>query len=107
YRQPLTEDDGWRTASPQQAGLDLKPLAALVQQILDTQTDSFKTPYIQSLLVARHGKLALEEYFYGFDRERVHDSRSAGKTLTGTLVGIALDHGAKFKLDSSVVSLYP
>ena len=57
YRQPVTEDDGWRTASPQQAGLDPKPLAALVQQVLDTKTDSFKTPYIQSILVARHGKL--------------------------------------------------
>ena len=107
YRQPLTEDDGWKTASAKQAGLDLKPLAALVQQILDTKTDGFATPYVQSLLVARHGKLALEEYFYGFDRERVHDTRSSGKTLAGTLTGIALDHGARFKLDSSVVSLYP
>jgi len=107
YRQPLTEDDGWQTASPRQADLDLKPLAALVQQILDTQTDSFKTPYIQSLLISRHGKLALEEYFYGFDRERVHDTRSAGKTLAGTLVGIALDHGAKFRLDSPVLPFYP
>ena len=107
YRQPISEDDGWKTASPQQAGLDMQPLAALVQQILDTRTDSFKTPYIQSLLVARHGKLALEEYFYGFDRERVHDTRSSGKTLAGTLVGMALDHGAKFKLDSPVLSFYP
>ncbi|HEY1991127.1 MAG TPA: serine hydrolase, partial [Gammaproteobacteria bacterium] len=106
YRQPVSEDDGWRTASPQQAGLDPKPLAALVQQILDTRTDSFRTPYIQGLLVARHGKLALEEYFYGFDRARVHDTRSAGKTLTGTLTGIALDQGAKFSLDSSVYALY-
>ena len=107
YRQPITEDDGWKTASPQQAGLDLKPLTALVQQILDTRTDSFRTPYIQSLLVARHGKLALEEYFYGFDRERVHDTRSAGKTFAGTLVGLALDHGAKFRLDSPALSFYP
>ena len=107
YRQPVTEDDGWRTASLQQAGLDLKPLAALVQQILDTQTDSFKTPYIHSLLIARHGKLALEEYFYGFDRDRTHDTRSSGKTLAGTLTGIALDHGARFRLDSSVLALYP
>jgi CubicO group peptidase (beta-lactamase class C family) len=107
YRQPPTEDDGWRTASPRQAGLDLKPLAALVQQIQDTQTDSFSTPYIQSLLVARHGKLALEEYFYGFDREQPHDTRSSGKTLAGTLTGIALDHGAKFKLDSPVLPLLP
>lgn len=106
YREPVTQDDGWKAASLQQAGLDIKPLAALVQQVLDTQTDSFKAPYIQSILVARHGKLALEEYFYGFDRDRVHDTRSSGKTLAGTLTGIALDHGAKFSLDSPVYALY-
>lgn len=107
YHEPPREDDGWRTASPREAGLDLKPLAALVQQVLDTKTDSFSTPYVQSLLVARHGKLALEEYFYGFDRGRAHDSRSSGKTLAGTLVGLALDQGAKFRLDSPVLPLYP
>ena len=107
YRQPLVEADGWKTASLAAAGLDPKPLAALVQQILDTRTDSFKTPYIQGLLIARHGKLALEEYFYGFDRERAHDTRSAGKTLAGTMVGIALDHGAEFSLGSPVYALFP
>src|SRR5579863_370077 len=107
YREPVAEDDGWQTASLQQAGLDAKPLAALVQQIIDTKTDWYTAPYIQSVLVARHGKLALEEYFYGFDRERPHDTRSAGKTLTGTLVGIALDQGAKFGLDSAIYPLFP
>jgi CubicO group peptidase (beta-lactamase class C family) len=107
YRAPVQQDDGWKTGSLEAAGLDPKPLAALVQQVLDTQTDWYTTPYIQSILVARHGKLALEEYFYGFDADRPHDSRSSGKTLTGTLVGIALDHGAKFSLDTPVLSLLP
>ena len=107
YRAPATEDDGWKTGSLVQADLDPRPLAALVQQILDTKTDWYTAPYIQSLLVARHGKLALEEYFYGFDRERAHDTRSSGKTLAGTLTGIALDHGAKFTVDTPVLTLLP
>lgn len=107
YTAPPPEDDGWPTATPTEAGLDPKPLAALVQQVLDTQTDWYTTPYIQGLLVARHGKLALEEYFYGFDRERAHDTRSSGKTLTGTLVGIAIDQGAKFTLDTPIYGLFP
>ncbi len=106
YRPPVQGDDGWRTGSLEEAGLKPKPLADLVQQVLDTKTDWYTTPYIQSILVARHGRLALEEYFYGFDRERTHDSRSSGKTLAGTLVGIALDHGAKFRLDSPVYPLF-
>lgn len=107
YRQPVSEDDGWKTGSLQEAGLDPKPLSALVQQILTSQSDWYTAPYIQSILVARHGKLALEEYFYGFDRESTHDTRSSGKSLTGTLAGIALDRGAKFKLDTPVYSLFP
>ncbi|HEY3859754.1 MAG TPA: serine hydrolase [Gammaproteobacteria bacterium] len=107
YRVPVQEDDGWKTGDLQAAGLDPKPLAALVQQVLDTQTDWYTTPYIQSILVAHHGKLAMEEYFYGFDWERTHDSRSSGKTLTGTLVGMVLDHGAKFGVDTPVLSLLP
>jgi len=107
YRAPIQEDDGWKTADLAAAGLDPKPLAALVQQVLDTRTDWYTTPYIQSILVAHHGKLAMEEYFYGFDAERTHDSRSSGKTLTGTLVGLALDHGAKFSVDTPVLSLLP
>lgn len=106
YRQPVQDDDGWHTASLRDAGLSSKPLIELVQQVLDTRTDWYTAPYIQSILVARHGKLALEEYFYGFDRERTHDSRSSAKTITGTLVGIALDHSAKFRLDSPIYPLF-
>ncbi len=107
YRAPVSEDDGWKTADLAAAALDAKPLTALVQQILDTKTDWYTAPYIQSLLIAHHGKLALEEYFYSFGPERTHDTRSSAKTITGTLVGIALDHGAKFTVDTLVYTLYP
>ena len=107
YRQPVQTDDGWKTATPAAVGLDPKPLVALVQKILDTPVDGPRAPYIQGLLVARHGKLVLDEYFYGFDRSMSHDSRSAGKTFAGTLVGIALDHGAKFSPASPVYALFP
>lgn len=107
YREPVSEDDGWNTANLAEAGLDPKPLTALVQQILDTKTDWYTAPYIHSLLIAHHGKLALEEYFYGFGPERTHDTRSSAKTITGTLVGIALDHGAKFTVDTPVLTLLP
>ncbi|HEY3646155.1 MAG TPA: serine hydrolase [Gammaproteobacteria bacterium] len=107
YREPVQEDDGWKPATLEEAGLDPKPLATLTQQLLDQKTEWYNTPYIQSVLVARHGKLAFEEYFYGFDLDRVHDTRSSGKSLAGTLVGIALDHGAKFSVDTPVLNLLP
>ncbi|MDQ3743022.1 MAG: beta-lactamase family protein [Acidobacteriota bacterium] len=106
YHQPHPDGDGWQSASLVDVGLDPKPLTALVERILRTRTDAVNTPYIQGLLVARHGRLALEEYFYGFDRERLHDTRSAGKSLTTTLVGIAMDRGARFNNQTPVLSLF-
>jgi CubicO group peptidase (beta-lactamase class C family) len=107
YRRPLLEDDGWETASLTDVGLDPKPISELVQSILATETKDFAAPYIQGLLIARHGKLVLEEYFYGFHRDRLHDTRSAGKTLASALVGIAMDRGAPFGTTTPIYSLFP
>jgi CubicO group peptidase (beta-lactamase class C family) len=107
YKVPIAEDDGWKTASLKDVGLSEPIISSLVQTLLDTQTNDWRTPYIQGLLVARHGKLALEEYFYGFDKDRPHDVRSAGKSLTTTLLGIAIDHGARVSPNSPLNSLFP
>src|SRR5262249_50357492 len=78
-----------------------------VQKILDTDPRPQTAPLIQGLLIARHGKLVLEEYFYGFDKERRHDLRSGGKTFASVLAGIAIDRGAKFGPETAVYSLFP
>ncbi|WP_342375960.1 beta-lactamase family protein [Myxococcus stipitatus] len=107
YQAPIAEDDGWSTASLTDVGMDVQPLRKLVQGILDQTPGSQPAPAIQGLLMARHGKLVLEEYFHGFDKERPHDLRSAAKTYASVLVGIALDQGAPFTVDTPVVSLFP
>jgi CubicO group peptidase (beta-lactamase class C family) len=105
YRKPIAENDGWATASLADAGLDQGLISAIVEKILGANLAD-NPAYIQSLLIARHGKLVLEEYFYGFDKERTHDMRSASKTFAPVLVGIAHDHGAKLEPDTPVYSLF-
>ena len=107
YRPPAAEKDGWRTSSLAAEGMDEARVSALVQKILDTDPRPQTAPLIQGLLIARHGKLVLEEYFYGFDKERRHDLRSGGKTFAGVLAGIAIDHRAKFGPETPVYSLFP
>ncbi len=107
YEKPVAERDGWTTASPGDVGMDVEPLRELVQGILDPQPGPDSTPAIQGLLIARRGKLVLEEYFHGFDKERPHDLRSAAKTYAPLLLGIALDQGAPFTVDTPVVFLFP
>ncbi len=104
WRRPCESSDGWRTAAPSEVGLDERLLGAMVQRVLDTRTEGLATPYVQAILIARRGKLILEEYFYGFDENRPHDSRSAGKSFGTTLVGIAVDRSA-LTLDTELVGL--
>jgi CubicO group peptidase (beta-lactamase class C family) len=107
YRPPVAEGDGWPTATLGAVGLDEARISALVQKILDTDPWPQTAPLVQGLLIARHGKLVLEEYFYGFDKERPHDLRSGGKTFASVFAGIAIDHGAKFGPRTPVYSLFP
>ncbi|MBN8228220.1 serine hydrolase [Corallococcus macrosporus] len=107
HQKPIAEDDGWTTASPADVGMDVQPLQQLVQRILDQEPSAESVPAIQGLLIARHGKLILEEYFQGFDKERPHDLRSSSKSYASLLIGIALDQGAPFTVDTPVASLFP
>jgi CubicO group peptidase (beta-lactamase class C family) len=106
YRPPVADGDGWQTASLSEVGLDPARITALVQKISDTDPRPKTAPLIHGLLIARHGKLVLEEYFYGFDEERPHDLRSAGKTFASVLAGIAIDHGARFGPGTPVYALF-
>lgn len=107
YQKPIAEDDGWTTASPADVGMGVQPLQQLVQRIFDQEPSPESVPAIQGLLIARHGKLIVEEYFQGFDKERPHDLRSSSKSYASLLIGIALDQGAPFTVDTTVASLFP
>lgn len=107
YREPLEIDDGWHVGSLQSAGVSSAPLARLIDGILEAPTVSARSPYVQSLLLARHGRLILDEYFYGFDRWKTHDMRSASKSFTGLMLGIAIDRGAPISLREPVLQAFP
>ncbi|MEM9595758.1 MAG: serine hydrolase [Acidobacteriota bacterium] len=99
---PAEIGDGWRTDTPRATGLDERPLAQLVQSIAAFEPSGLRQPYIHGLLVAHRGKLVLEEYFHGFHREVPHDSRSAGKSLTSVLLGIAIHRGILPSVDEAI-----
>ncbi|WP_163998863.1 serine hydrolase domain-containing protein [Pyxidicoccus caerfyrddinensis] len=107
YRKPIPEEDGWATASLADVGMDPAPVRELVQRILDAEPGDASAPRIHGLLIARHGKLVVEEYFHGYDKERPHDLRSAAKTFAPVLVGIAIDQGARLAPETPVYSLFP
>ncbi len=102
YRPPLARDDGWTVSTLDAENIDRATIEKFVQQILDTPMDSPDAPQVHGLLIARHGKLVLEEYFHEQDRDQLHNTRSASKSLTSLLVGAAMHAGVPLKLSSPV-----
>jgi len=90
YRPPSAEDDGWPVATLEEAGIAREAIVRFVQKLIDQPIDSPHSSQVHALLLARHGKLVLEEYFHGFAREGLHDTRSAAKSITSALTGAAV-----------------
>jgi CubicO group peptidase (beta-lactamase class C family) len=107
YRVPNAGADGWQTASLTDVGLNPGAIAAVMNDILRGGPPSLRAPAIQSVQIARHGKLVLDEYFYGFGADRPHDVRSAGKSITALLVGRAIEDGAAIAPRTPVYPLFP
>ena len=48
---------------------------------------------ITGIVVIKNNKLLLEEYFSGYERDSLNDTRSVGKSFASTLLGIAINEG--------------
>lgn len=105
YAPPARLGDGWRTARARAVGFEEQALAGLVQRIANGDPAARRPQLIHSLLVARRGRLVLEEYFHGFDRETPHDIRSAGKTFASVLLGAAMHEGARIGPETRITDL--
>jgi CubicO group peptidase (beta-lactamase class C family) len=93
YRAPPPANDGWTTGTLEEAHIDRPAVERFVQSILDTPIDSIDAPAIHGFLIARRGRLVLEEYFHAAHREELHETRSAAKILTTTVIGAAMQAG--------------
>jgi CubicO group peptidase (beta-lactamase class C family) len=102
YRAPPERSDGWPAGTLEQARIDRPAIEKFVQMLIDMPIESVRTPEVHGVLIAREGKLVLEEYFHGEHRDRMHETRSAAKSLTATVVGAAIQAGAPLQLSTSV-----
>jgi CubicO group peptidase (beta-lactamase class C family) len=105
YRRPPATGDGWSTARAREVGIDEDALTRLIQKLIDADPAARRPSLIHSLLVARRGKLVLEEYFFGFHPDTPHDSRSASKTFASVLLGAAMRQGVPIAPETKVVDL--
>jgi CubicO group peptidase (beta-lactamase class C family) len=92
--------EGWQTSTPEEQGLDSEKLAEGLRSIQQKQIP------IHSLMVIRNGQVVLDATFYPYDGNTLHSVASVTKSLTSTLIGIAIDQG-KLSLSDRLVSFFP
>lgn len=61
-------------------------------------------PDFRGMVVIKDNQLVIEEYFTTYWRNTVHDIRSAGKSVTAILLGIAIKDGLVENLDQDIHS---
>ncbi|MEM6645427.1 MAG: serine hydrolase [Bacteroidota bacterium] len=86
--EPLGTDTPLPSTTLAEARLDTAVIGSMARQI-DAQKHD-----LHSLLIMRGGKLAFEAYYNGHTRHTPHDIRSATKSITSLLTGVAIDRGA-------------
>jgi CubicO group peptidase (beta-lactamase class C family) len=112
---PAAGPDRWPVATPESVGLSSAALCPVAKWLADSKQNN-----VHAVIVARHGKLVFERYFTGadehlgrpagavkFDAETRHDERSVSKSVTGLVMGIAIDRGWIKSVDAPVLSYFP
>src|SRR5262245_45485535 len=100
--QPLAAGDGWPVTSAEAAGLDPARLAAMTATVRAGEYQK-----IGSILVARGGRLVYEAYFDDAGSAGLRNTRSTTKTVTGMLVGIAIDNGFLPDPQAPILPFFP
>lgn len=88
-------------ASLKEAGFNKDSVEILLNRINETPHKDFR-----GLVVIKNNHIVIEEYFNTFWRISIHDIRSAGKSVTALLLGIAIKDGLIKNLDQNVYSLF-
>lgn len=99
--QSQTNSQELPTATLEEAGLNSDSIDILLEAVATTPHRDFR-----GLVVIKDNHLVIEEYYNTFWRNTVHDIRSAGKSVTALLLGIAIKEGLIENLDQNVYDLF-
>jgi len=87
YLPPGQTGDNWAISTPDGEGMDIE----LIEEVVPKISKDYEG--IDGIVVVRHGKLILDEYFNGYDSETPHKIFSVTKSIVGAVVGIAIEQG--------------
>ncbi len=93
---------GLPTVSWEDGGFNADSIRNLLQSIEDTPPHDFR-----GIVVIKNNEVVIEEYFSTFWRRSIHDVRSAGKSITALLLGVAIEQGLVQDTEQEVYSFFP
>ena len=88
----------WQTSTPAEQGMDSMALANLL--------DFGATRSLDSLLLARHGRIVLDAYYAPYAADIPHRINSATKAVVGTLAAIAHKDGLLDSFNHPVLEFF-
>lgn len=102
YEVPEQVDDGLETESLYSYTSDSSSFTRLMNEVIDQEYGRIK-----SLLILKDNKLLVEEYFYAYERDDLHQIRSCTKSITSLLLGIALDRHPEVDMEQGIFRFFP
>ncbi|NIM58558.1 MAG: serine hydrolase [Candidatus Aminicenantes bacterium] len=103
YQIPKKLNDGWEVSSLSDEGIDKEAIEEISRLIRDI--DRYED--VLSMLIVKNGKLVHEVYSPYCQRNTLHWMASITKTITSTLIGIAVDKGFIKNVDTKLYELLP
>jgi CubicO group peptidase (beta-lactamase class C family) len=103
HQTPKKFNDGWDVSSLAAEGLSGGEIEEVTRLIRDI--DSYEN--VLSMLIVKNGKLVHEVYSPYCQRNTLHWMASITKTITSTLIGIAIDRGFIESVDTKLYELLP
>jgi len=88
--------------SLQEAGFHADSINALIPIM-----DNFNQRDFRGLVVLKNNNIVMEWYYNHFWRKSILDIRSAGKSITSLLLGVAIQEGLIQNLEQDVYSIFP
>ncbi|MEO6036090.1 MAG: serine hydrolase [Verrucomicrobiota bacterium] len=91
----------WKVATPEEVGLDSSALAEMFDLVPAREIP------VHSVQIVRHGRLVLDAYFHPYRAGMRHDVASVTKSITSTLVGLAIEKRHLRDVQQPVLSFFP
>jgi CubicO group peptidase (beta-lactamase class C family) len=92
----------WSATDAAESGVDNAALKEIyADMVRDPERD------LKGIVIVRHAHLVSEHYFNGDTADSLHDIRSATKSLTSLLMGVAVQKGLVHNVDDSIALYLP